>query len=160
MLCTCSVRFVSFLTDKPNPQPFALWMYCHWALHVDLTHSKTTISFLNRVDAFVTRNVSNFTGKGPWSSVDDELLLKEFIYMESFREQLGAFLKSYDLPTALCDNDEQWFAFLLVRSVIEDGTLSLEKPTTNATKANKTPGLVAVEKVIFSKKKSFPSDYP
>src|SRR5207253_9831572 len=23
--------------EKPNPRPLALWMFCHWALHVNLS---------------------------------------------------------------------------------------------------------------------------
>jgi hypothetical protein len=43
------------LLDKypPNPMPFALKLYCHWAPHVDLTHTGTTLPFLKKVDGFV-----------------------------------------------------------------------------------------------------------
>ena len=27
--------------EKPNPRALALWMFCHWALHVNLSHSPT-----------------------------------------------------------------------------------------------------------------------
>ena len=43
--------------EKPDPKPFALWMHCHWALHVNLTRTPTTIAFLHRVDDFVTATV-------------------------------------------------------------------------------------------------------
>jgi hypothetical protein len=37
----------------PDPVPFALLLYCNWALHVDLDRPKTTLPFLVRVDEFV-----------------------------------------------------------------------------------------------------------
>jgi hypothetical protein len=40
-------------TYPPDPDPVALRIYCHWALHVKLDHPKTTIPFLNRVDEYV-----------------------------------------------------------------------------------------------------------
>jgi len=39
-------------TYAPDPMPFAFKLYCHWALHIDLDHPRTTLPFLRRVDAF------------------------------------------------------------------------------------------------------------
>ena len=39
--------------NPPDPQPFALRMYCHWALHVDLSYPNTTLPFLTRVETYV-----------------------------------------------------------------------------------------------------------
>lgn len=43
------------LLDKypPDKLPFALKIYCHWALHVDLTNPGTTGEFMEGVDRFV-----------------------------------------------------------------------------------------------------------
>src|SRR6266571_5397278 len=40
-------------TYPSDPSPIALKIYCHWALHVDLTLPGTTLPFLTRVDEYV-----------------------------------------------------------------------------------------------------------
>jgi hypothetical protein len=130
--------------ERPDPKPFALWMFCHWALHVDLSKSNTTLEFLRRVDNFVTNTVAGFAGNGPWSFLDEHRLFREFVYLDNFRNQLKELLSSYSLPTDLCDQDDRWFAFLSAYGgVIEDGTLSSE--------TSKSESLTAVEKVTFRK---------
>ena len=47
---------------RPNPKPFALWMFCHWALHVDLRHSKTALEFLQHADNFGLNTVAKLAG--------------------------------------------------------------------------------------------------
>jgi len=54
--------------DDPEHKMGALWMYCHWALHVDLDSPKTTESFLEKVDRWITNNVAYLTPSGPWTS--------------------------------------------------------------------------------------------
>ncbi len=52
----CKVVYVLAETRKlletypPNPFPFALKLYCHWALHVDLESRGTTLPFLQKVE--------------------------------------------------------------------------------------------------------------
>lgn len=103
----------------PSPIPFALKMYCHWALHVDLTVPRTTDAFLQRVDEFVK---SFLAGS---SDVNVELrMFCEFSLLETFRTQFLEFLKAHDLPTSLCDEDNRWHDFLRYYArVIEDGSL-------------------------------------
>jgi len=82
----------------PDPPPFALLLYCHWALHVDLTYPKTTLPFLEQVDKFAARVLA-----GKADIVEDHRMFREFVFLETFRRQFGDFLKSYSLPTAVCD---------------------------------------------------------
>jgi hypothetical protein len=113
--------------DDPGHKHFALWMYCHWALHVDLGSPTTTLHFLEQVDDFVTSNVAGLTPNRPYGLLDSHRLFREFVYWDAFRNQLTSVLKSYSLPTDLCDNDNTWFSFLCAYAgVIEDGTLSAE----------------------------------
>ena len=55
----CKVMYVlaearKLLEKYPvDPAPFALKLYCHWALHIDLSHPMTTRPFLERVDRYV-----------------------------------------------------------------------------------------------------------
>jgi len=55
----CKVVYILVETRKlletypPNPLPFALKLYCHWALHVDLDNPNTTLPFLERVETYV-----------------------------------------------------------------------------------------------------------
>jgi hypothetical protein len=119
-------------------------MYCYWALHVDLTSTNTTLHFLEQVDDFITDSVAGLTPNRPYSIIDSHRLFKELVSWNAFRQELSAVLKSYSLPTGLCDDDKLWFAFLSAYAgVIEDGTLSSE--------SKKKDTLAAIEKVIFSK---------
>jgi len=130
--------------DDPDHNQGALWMYCHWALHVDLYSPKTTMDFLSRVDRWITNTVAYLTPTDPWQLIDEHRLLQDFIFLTTFRSQLRDFLSHYGLPTDLCDADEHWHDFLEAYSgVIEDGSLSA--------KANKHNVLSAVKQVIFTK---------
>lgn len=130
---------------QQEPKPFALWMYCHWALHVDLTHSRTTLTFLKPVDDFIVNTVAGFEPDDSYQMLDSHRLFCDLIFLDTFRSQLRQFLQDHDhLPTELCDRDDWWFPFLSAYAgVIEDGALSSETA--------KNDGLRAIEKVVFSK---------
>jgi len=135
--------------DRQSPEPFALRMYCHWALHVDLTRPNTTKHFLEKVDSFVLNNVSGLESDGRCSFLDEHHLFQEFSYLDSFREQLRSFLDRYALPTDLCDDDPAWTSFISAYAgVIEDGTLSCG--TSNR--------LQAIQEVTFCKGRPLTSD--
>jgi hypothetical protein len=128
--------------DRPDPKPFALWMYCHWALHVNLSNTNTTKHFLEQIDTYISHTVADLTPTGSLTIQDEDRLFREFVYLDGFRDQLREFLTSYDLPTAVCTGDKQWFAFIAAYAkIIEDGELSC-----NAKKGN---GVTVIEKVTF-----------
>ncbi len=130
--------------DDPNHVNLALWMYCHWALHVDLTNTNTTLHFLELLDDYITAYLSDLTPNKPDTLHDSEKRLKEFAFWESFRSQLRAVLRSYSLPTEFCDDDQSWFAYLSAYAgVIEDGALSSE--------SKRKDTLKAVDRVVFKK---------
>jgi len=138
--------------DDPAHTLGALWMYCHWALHVDLSLPKTTGEFLKRVDLWVCNNVAYLTPRQPWKFLDEVYLFRDFVYLQTFREQLGGFLKTYGLPTELTGNDTLWFAFLAAYAgVIEDGTLSMQ--------SDKHKEIEALQEVTFKKGKPLASEY-
>jgi hypothetical protein len=98
---------------------FGLKLYCHWALHVDLSGRDTTLPFLSRVDRFVdcVLRDANFD--------EQNRMFQELGFLQSFRQLLGQFLASHALPTDLCDDDARWHWFLgLYADVIEDGSIS------------------------------------
>jgi hypothetical protein len=145
----CKVVYVMVETRKllemypPDPCPFALRLYCHWALHVDLDRPRTTLPFLNRVDEFA----ASFLEGNKDISLEHQIL-QEFIFLQSFREQFKQFLQSYGVPTDVCDVDSRWHEFLQHYSgVIEYGSLSCEGK-----------GLKLVEKVIFRRGKLSAAD--
>ena len=128
----------------PDPTPFALKLYFHWALHVDLTHPSTTFPFLAQVDKFAAGVLA-----GKTNVAEQNQMFREFVFLETFRQQLTQFLKSYDLPTAVCDEAPRWHEFLKqYAGVIEDGSLSCQ---------DKTGGLRLVSEVIFTKGRSIAS---
>lgn len=132
------------LMDKsvPDPPLSALTLYCNWALHVDLDRRGTTVHFLERVDEVVYNYLC--VPETPESLAQQHSLLREFVYLETLRNELRTFLGSHHIPTELCDHDDQWFGFLAAYGgVIDDGSLSCEgKPSAR---------LRLVEKVTFTK---------
>jgi hypothetical protein len=123
-----------------DPMPFTLKMYCHWALHVDLTNPVTTETFLQRVDKFVESFLA-----GNEDIAEEHRMFREFAFWDTFRQQFRSFLSAYGLPTALCDEDERWHDFLRYYArVIEDGSLSCQ---------SKTQRLKHVSEVIIKKGK-------
>jgi hypothetical protein len=100
-----------------------LRLFCDWALHVDLDRPGTTKHFLERIDEVLT-NYFEHPPTGETISIENALF-KELAYFGTFRAELREALRSYGLPTDLCDNNVRWAKFLLAyTSVIEDGTLT------------------------------------
>jgi hypothetical protein len=129
--------------DDPEYKMGSLWMYCHWALHVDLESPKTTEGLLERVDRWVTNTVAYLSPSGPWTFREEFNLFKDFVYLNTFRHQLQTFLAAYGLPTTICSDSDHWNRFIQEYSgVIEDGSLSA---------VGKKATLKAVEKVTFEK---------
>jgi hypothetical protein len=136
------------ILDRDDPQRqstnyTALWMCCHWAVHPDLASLQTTGDFLDKVDRWITNTVAYLQPRGTWSVLEEFNLFRDFVFLATIRSQLKAFLRSYNLPTEICDADDSWHDFLnAYGGVIEDGTLSLR------TKSNP---LGAVKQVTFKK---------
>jgi hypothetical protein len=141
------------LLDRYDPDHNldALWMYCHWALHVDLESPKTTEVLLEKVDRWITNTVAYLTPRGSWSFKEEYNLFKDFVYLSTFRHQLGKFLAAHKLPTDLCNVDEQWHRFIReYAGVIEDGTLSF---------VSKNKSLCAVDVITFTKGNQLTSEH-
>ena len=138
--------------DDPTHSFGSLWMYCHWALHVDLDSPNTTIAFLKRVDLWIVNTVAYLAPRQPWKFMDEVHLFRDFLYLQTFRGELEQFLKRYNLPTDLCDIDDNWFAFLAAYAgVIEDGTLAM--------RIDKHNDISAVLEMRFKKGKALSSAY-
>lgn len=122
--------------------PFALLLYCNWALHVDLERPGTTLGFLTRVDAFVSSVLGN-----P-NLVLEYHVFREFVFLEAFRAQLGELLAHHGLPTMICETDDLWHEFVThYAGIIEDGSLSCDA---------KNAPLKWVKQVIFTKGRNLP----
>jgi hypothetical protein len=127
----------------PDPMPLALKMYCHWALHIDLTNPRTTTPLLERIDDFVDGIVLQTE-----DVIKDHYLFRELLWLDTFRQQFREFLRVYDLPTGVCDEDGRWHEFLThYAGVIQDGSLSCQA---------KTQRLKHVNEVVFSKGRERP----
>jgi hypothetical protein len=138
--------------EKPKPRPMALWMFCHWALHVNLSRSGATSHFLHQIDAFtINKNIKGLPKPdGKFSFADEHCLSKDLLFLTNFRQQLRDFLHCKKFSTRICDNDKSWFGFMSAYAgVIEDGTLSIEG-------VNK---LRVVDKVTFTKGRSLSRDH-
>jgi hypothetical protein len=124
-------------------RPFALLMYCHWAVHVTLSKPSATSAFLEQVDRFIQKNISGYQDDGTFTFMDELVLFREFVYLDTFRRELRSFLASHDLPTEICDDHKRWSGFLSAYAdVIEGGELTI---------ASKGNNLKAVQKVVFRK---------
>lgn len=135
----CKVVYVLCETRKllkkcrPDQYPLALRLYCHWALHVDLSYDSTTGPFLEKVDRYALDQLS--AGGGA------DAIVQDLAYLSDFREELSAFLASQGLPISFCDDDRQWFTFLeAYAGVIEDGSLACDASR-----------LQTISKVVFTK---------
>lgn len=129
--------------ENPQPVPFALKMYCHWALHVDLTGLDTTKGFLIPIDALIVNTIAGFTPDPAYKLMSSDSLFRDLIFLETFRSQLKDFLLRYGLPSDLCDIEASWFGFLeAYAGLIEDGSLSIQSTSSP---------LNAVKKVVFTK---------
>src|ERR1043166_6149156 len=73
-----------------DPIPVALRLYCHWALHIDLSHPSTTAPLLSRIDDFVSSVLAGNT-----DVVGEHRMFREFVFLDTFRDQFRLFLKSY-----------------------------------------------------------------
>jgi hypothetical protein len=134
--------------DKEHTQK-AIWLYCHWALHVDLTKGGATGEFMKTIDRWVTNTVAYLEPSGPWKFMEEVYLFRDFLYLDTLRKELKVFLVKYNIPTTLCENDDWWFKFLeKYGGIIEDGTLSMKA----------AHELGAVKKVTFKKGKELPDD--
>jgi hypothetical protein len=119
---------------------FALRLFCHWALHVDLSRSRTTTEFLRGLDEFVVSTLAGTT-----DFLAEQRALRELSSLNIFREQIRDFLNDCDLPLTLCEADS-WATFLRFYScVVEDGSLS------NEICARPSDNLRLVERVLMKK---------
>lgn len=120
----CEVR--KLLEQTPAPQrPFALNMYCHWALHVDLHGRETIMPFLKRVDSYVNGYLI-----GPEDFGESDRMTREFIFLDTFKAQLREFFHHYGVVTDLTDDESRWNEFVEhYAGVIEDGSLALRADT-------------------------------
>jgi hypothetical protein len=109
--------------DGFDRAPKNLKMFCHWALHVDLSAPGTTKHFLQRIDEVLTNLFENpTTGE---TLERENALFAELAYFDAFRSELRDTLQAYGLSTNLCDDNSKWANFLLAYTgVIEDGTLA------------------------------------
>jgi hypothetical protein len=134
-----------------NASHFALRLYCHWALHTDLTRPNTTLDFLTRVDSFIEGELDHRR----LSVADNHRMFREFIYLDTFRKELREFFAHFALPTALCDEDQRWHDFLkLYAGIIEDGSLYCGDDVAEA----KKKGLKLIKGVTFSRGRATTAD--
>lgn len=122
---------------------FALRLYCNWALHVDLDFPATTLPFLRIVEKYAKSVLD-----GCKDIVEENRMLGEFAFLESFRREFEEFLRSHRLPTDVCTDRKRWHEFLTYYSgVIEDGSIFCKAQTDE---------LKLVRGVVFKKGREVP----
>ena len=133
----CEIRKI--LEDRPAARrPFALNMYCHWALHVDLHGQDTVAHFLRQVDDYV-----NGVLVGPEDVRASRQMVCDFVVLDTFRAQLRDFLQDVGIRTDLVEDDARWNEFVAqYAGVIEDGTLAIR---------SENHGLRHVKQITFAK---------
>jgi hypothetical protein len=147
----CKVVYIlaesrKLLEPSRDPNLFALKLYCHWAVHVDLRDSRVTLPFLQGAEKYslsVLQGNSDIPG--------EHNVLKDLVGLETFRQHFRSFLNIYAIPPNVCDDDGLWHQFLThYAGVIEDGSL-----TCSVRKSEPNP-LTLVEKVTVKKGRDQP----
>ena len=134
----CQVRKLMDDVCLKDQQPFAIKMYCHWALHVDLNGVSTIGRFLQEVDEYV-----NGVLVGPEDFAASYQMTCDFALFDTFRMELGEFFEKTGVRTELTNDDSWWNEFVKhLAAVIEDGSLSFHPDQET---------LEHVRKVIFTK---------
>ena len=119
----CEIRKLMEPTP-PRDRPFALNMYAHWALHVDLHGLDTIGPFLQQVDDYVDGVLG-----GSENFAASHQMARDFVLFDTLRAQLRSFFGSLGVRTELVDHEEWWSEFVTqYAGVIEDGTLSVRAP--------------------------------
>lgn len=130
---------------RGGPIHFALRLYINWGLHIDLDHRGTTIDFLEMVDAYIASVLAGTTDLAL-----ENRMLEEFVFLNTFRTEFRQFLRLYNLPTLICDDDKCWHEFMEnYAGVIQDGSLSCQGDSVR---------LRNIKKVTFTKGKFAPPD--
>ncbi len=119
-------------------RPFALNLYCAWALHVDLHGLDTVGPFFQQVDAYVDGVLV-----GPEDLGASDRMVREFLTFDTLRAQMRDFFQANGIRTELTDEDARWNEFVKhYAGVIEDGSLSIHAPN---------HGMKHVKAVTFTK---------
>jgi hypothetical protein len=133
----CEVRKLMEQRIPKQARPFALNMYCHWALHVELHGQDTIAPFLRQIDAYVD---GVLVGHEDFAATDR--IVRDFALLDTFRSELRGFLHDNGIRREFTENDALWHEFVKhYAGVIEDGSLSFREPN----------GLKHVKEVTFVK---------
>ena len=126
--------------DKKHLYP-VLNFYGNWVVHTKLSASPVADRIVRLFDEVMYRKVNDAVDL----KLEEEAV--EFFNETSLREQLGTFLESVGLPTAICTDDMNWQDFRKkLAGVIEDAPLEL--------KPSKTPNPTHFIESLIVKNKS------
>jgi len=116
------VEIRKLIDSETDPNSYVtLKIYCDWAVHTELTKANRIRPIMSLVDNDI---FECFDPNGHGSSVEDHEKLQALLYLDALRSDLLNFLRANNLPTAIADDDAQWFKFLNHYSgVIEDCSL-------------------------------------
>jgi hypothetical protein len=146
----CETRKILDYQD-PKHLPSPLRMFCHWALHVQLTGKGTTKPFVEKVDAVVWNLLNGITTGETVAA--ETALFREFAFFDTFRSELRGFLAAQRLPVDMCDDDDRWFDFLRAYAgVIEDGSLFCELTTITGVTFTKERSVLKDSRLPFATK--------
>jgi hypothetical protein len=105
-------------------RPFALNMYCHWALHVSLHGTDTITPFLQQVDDYLHGVLV-----GPEDFGASNRMVGEFLSFETLRSQMHDFCRANGIRTDTTADDSRWNEFVRhYAGVIEDCSLEIRSP--------------------------------
>jgi hypothetical protein len=98
-----------------------LKFYCHWALHIELTHSNWVRPFIAPSDEFLAHRIHV---KRDYMAREDVEKVEALLSWDQLRRELWRVLKIYKLSQTLCAFDDHWRRFLIAYSgVVNDGRL-------------------------------------
>jgi hypothetical protein len=99
-----------------NDRRISLIVFRDWALHSELTYPNTISYFSNKFEPYIdTSSNSKDVSRAILSNQ------REFLKLNEFKAELESFLKLYQLPTNIIDNNSYWIRFItLLLEILKD----------------------------------------
>lgn len=112
------------ILNLTNDRRISLIVFRDWALHSELTYPNTISYFSNKFESYIDTNSNS-------KDVSSAILSnqREFLKLNELKTELESFLKVYELPTNIIDNNSCWMRFItLLLEILKDCPVKINSP--------------------------------